>query len=85
MIPSTLQSETVRMGEVKGSKLSTIPLLPDFAAISIGVLPPCYVTKEQKVIPYIGNILNKRNHITQQVRILRQIKCFLKPSTKRGK
>jgi hypothetical protein len=36
------------MGEVKGNKLSTRFLLPDFAAISIGVLRPCNEIKNKK-------------------------------------
>ena len=47
------------MGEVKGIKLSTRLLDPDFAAISIGVLPPCYVIK-QREISYISQYIEQK-------------------------
>jgi len=35
---------------VKGNKTSTSFLLPDSAAISMGLLPTCHITKEQNEI-----------------------------------
>jgi hypothetical protein len=46
IIPSTVQSATFGIGEVKGDRSSTSSLVPYTAASSIGILPHCQVKEE---------------------------------------
>jgi len=39
------------MGEVKGNNISTCFLLPQLAAVSIGIAPHCQATQEEE--PYV--------------------------------
>jgi hypothetical protein len=64
------------MGEVNGNRISTSFLLPEFAAISIGVIQPCYVKHKAEIfMEHDHNMCQQKSYMVHLVSILETKQC----------